>query len=191
MIYFLPVVPPSLNPGFYPSLTASVVSWVQAKLLSAAFSVTLIVLSKKILDVVTFCGEGWAVIPHLVPLWVFFCYHCEWAQGEISLQPAFCVLFISYIENQGGLENITEMDLVNYRELRNLWVFHRSWRYSGLNCWIKHDAAVFHVFVATQNSSISHYALRGRWNGFILLFNAAFPPLSQHDHVLQAEAHLC
>lgn len=50
----------------------------------------------------------------------FFCYRCEQAQGEISPQPASCVLFISYIENQGGLENITEMDLVNYRELKNL-----------------------------------------------------------------------
>lgn len=29
-------------------------------------------------------------------------------------------LFISYIQSQGGLENITEMDLANYRELKNL-----------------------------------------------------------------------
>lgn len=50
----------------------------------------------------------------------FCCYLCERAQGEISPQQASCVLFISYIENQGGLENITEMDLVNYRELKNL-----------------------------------------------------------------------
>lgn len=42
------------------------------------------------------------------------------ARGEISLHPASCVLFISYVENQGGLENVTEMDLVNYRELKNL-----------------------------------------------------------------------
>lgn len=31
-----------------------------------------------------------------------------------------CVSFISYIENQADLRNITELDFASYRELKNL-----------------------------------------------------------------------
>lgn len=44
----------------------------------------------------------------------------HWKAPQLSMQPSSCLLFIRYIENQGGLENITEMDLAHYRELRNL-----------------------------------------------------------------------
>lgn len=43
-----------------------------------------------------------------------------WNNDIVEFQPVLSFQPSSYIENQANLENITDIDLANYRELKNL-----------------------------------------------------------------------
>lgn len=62
------------------------------------------------------------ISPSLVSVTLFFwrVYFNELIKMKCIYLASLSPLLTSYIENQATLENITDIDLVNYRELRNL-----------------------------------------------------------------------